>query len=68
MLFVLIHRDSKEGLTQRHYCGDPKKGTDEVNEKVVFLLACVFFFLRLTSILIGRKPYEFYYEYILLFH
>lgn len=66
MLFVLIHRDSKEGLTQRHYCGDPKKGTDEVNEKVFFVCLC--FFLRLTSILIGRKPYEFYYEYILLFH
>lgn len=66
MLFVLIHRDSKEGPTQKHYFGDPKKRTDEVNEK--FFCGWFFFFIRLMSILIGRKPYEFYYEYILLFH
>lgn len=29
----VIHRDSKEGLTQKHYCGDPQKRMDEANEK-----------------------------------
>lgn len=29
----VIHRDSKEGLTQKHYCGDPQNRMDEANEK-----------------------------------
>lgn len=49
----IIHRDSKEGLTQKHYCGDPQKRTNEANEKFWG------FFSGLMSTLIGRGPYEF---------
>lgn len=49
----IIHRDSKEGLTQKHYCGDPQKRTNEANEKFWG------FFSRLMSTLIGSDHMNF---------